>query len=318
MTGRRSSPTRTSRCWRWITADRDTGAVEAAWYTHRFDPIFHNRQDVELARLSRSGRVLKRSRGRAISNETAADPKRRPVAGRTGRLDIGKAPPAADAHCEARGASRRFAGDRRCAQATFVPEGLVEREVPLLVGRLAVGSHADLREARDVVGEALRFLARLALRDHAVAEAHGARLLGTHRSPGQDQIQRMAHSDQPRETDGSAVAQRDAPSPAEHPELGILLHHPKVAQERELEAPGDRVAVDRGDGGLPERPASRAERPVAIGLIELLQGALGDRLEVVAGAERLALSAQDRDRRLGIVVERLERVLELEGGGMVD
>jgi len=128
----------------------------------------------------------------------------------------------------------------------------------------------------------------------------------------------MAHSDQARETDGSAVAQRDAPSPTEHPELGILLHHPEVAQERELEAPSDRVAVDRGDGGFRERPATRAERPVAIGLIELMQGALGDRLEVVAGAERLALSAQDRNRRLGIVIERLERVLELQGGRMVD
>ena len=58
----------------YIATDRDTGAIEAAWYTHRFDPIFHNRQDVELVRLRPSGRVLKRTRVTRISNEPEADP----------------------------------------------------------------------------------------------------------------------------------------------------------------------------------------------------------------------------------------------------
>jgi hypothetical protein len=58
----------------YITTDRDTGAIEAAWYTHRFDRIFHNRQDVELVRLRRSGAVVKRTRVTRISNEPEADP----------------------------------------------------------------------------------------------------------------------------------------------------------------------------------------------------------------------------------------------------
>jgi hypothetical protein len=58
----------------FITTDRRTGAIEEAWYTHRFDPIFHNRQDVELARLSPSGAVLSRTRVTRISNEPEADP----------------------------------------------------------------------------------------------------------------------------------------------------------------------------------------------------------------------------------------------------
>jgi hypothetical protein len=58
----------------FITTDRRTGAIEEAWYTHRFDPIFHNRQDVELARLSPSGAVLGRTRVTRISNEPEADP----------------------------------------------------------------------------------------------------------------------------------------------------------------------------------------------------------------------------------------------------
>ena len=58
----------------FIAADRRTGAIEEAWYTNRFDPIFHNRQDVELARLTPGGAVLHRTRVTRISNETEADP----------------------------------------------------------------------------------------------------------------------------------------------------------------------------------------------------------------------------------------------------
>jgi hypothetical protein len=58
----------------FIATDRRTGAIEAAWYTHRFDPIFHNRQDVELARLSPDGSVVRRTRVTPISNEPEADP----------------------------------------------------------------------------------------------------------------------------------------------------------------------------------------------------------------------------------------------------
>jgi hypothetical protein len=58
----------------FITTDRDTGTIEAAWYTHRFDPAFHNRQDVELARLSPNGAVRSRTRVTSSSNEPEADP----------------------------------------------------------------------------------------------------------------------------------------------------------------------------------------------------------------------------------------------------
>ena len=58
----------------YITVDRDTGAIEEAWYTHRFDRQFHNRQDVELARLSPNGDVISRQRVTRTSNETEADP----------------------------------------------------------------------------------------------------------------------------------------------------------------------------------------------------------------------------------------------------
>ncbi|HET7397370.1 MAG TPA: hypothetical protein VFJ94_02510 [Intrasporangium sp.] len=55
------------------TAPR-TGKVAIAYYTNRFDPVFHNRQDVELVTVSNSGAVTARTRLTPSSDETEADP----------------------------------------------------------------------------------------------------------------------------------------------------------------------------------------------------------------------------------------------------
>jgi hypothetical protein len=57
-----------------IDADPNTGALVEAWYTNRFDRVFHNRQDVDLARLSPAGAVSSRQRITRTSNEPEADP----------------------------------------------------------------------------------------------------------------------------------------------------------------------------------------------------------------------------------------------------
>jgi hypothetical protein len=57
-----------------LDTDPTTGVIVGAWYTNRFDPIFHNRQDVELVRLRNDGTVVWRHRVSKISNETEADP----------------------------------------------------------------------------------------------------------------------------------------------------------------------------------------------------------------------------------------------------
>src|SRR5206468_13053960 len=48
--------------------------LAVAWYTNRFDPRFHNRQDVDLATLTSSGVVARLRRLTHVSNETEADP----------------------------------------------------------------------------------------------------------------------------------------------------------------------------------------------------------------------------------------------------
>jgi hypothetical protein len=58
-----------------INADPDGRDLAAAWFTNRYDPDFHNRQDVELVRIgARSGRAGRPFRVTPLSNETEADP----------------------------------------------------------------------------------------------------------------------------------------------------------------------------------------------------------------------------------------------------
>lgn len=57
-----------------LDTDPTTGVIVAAYYTNRYDPIFHNRQDVEVVTLTDNGRVLQRLRATQVSDETEADP----------------------------------------------------------------------------------------------------------------------------------------------------------------------------------------------------------------------------------------------------
>jgi hypothetical protein len=57
-----------------ISANQGGRNVAVAWYTNRFDRVFHNRQDVELAEVRPDGTVEQRRRLTRVSNETEADP----------------------------------------------------------------------------------------------------------------------------------------------------------------------------------------------------------------------------------------------------
>ncbi|MDQ3751962.1 MAG: hypothetical protein M3333_03610 [Actinomycetota bacterium] len=72
-------PTRVSRgrgdsYFPTISAGAHSRHVAVAYFTNRFDAVFHNRQDVELTTVSRSGNVLGRQRLTHLSNESEADP----------------------------------------------------------------------------------------------------------------------------------------------------------------------------------------------------------------------------------------------------
>lgn len=74
-----SGPTRVSRgrgdsYFPTISAGAHSRRLAVAYFTNRHDRIFHNRQDVELATVSRWGNVLGRQRLTHPSNESEADP----------------------------------------------------------------------------------------------------------------------------------------------------------------------------------------------------------------------------------------------------
>lgn len=57
-----------------IAADPSTGRVAVAYYTSRYDEVFHNAQDVELVTVGVGGSVVTRTRVTPFSNEPEADP----------------------------------------------------------------------------------------------------------------------------------------------------------------------------------------------------------------------------------------------------
>jgi hypothetical protein len=66
-----SRPGTGARC---TPSDRCARRRRSNWPRHRFDPVFHNRQDVEMVRLSPTGHVQGRIRLTRKSNETESDP----------------------------------------------------------------------------------------------------------------------------------------------------------------------------------------------------------------------------------------------------
>ena len=119
-------------------------------------------------------------------------------------------------------------------------------------------------------------------------------------------------ADQPGQAHRAAVDQRHAPAPAEDAEHRILLGHAQIAPAGKLQPAGHRMARNRRDHGLGELEPRRAHRRVAGQRIEIrarsgrlgaVAAALGDGLQVRAGAERAAGAPQHRNR-LAVVALR--------------
>ncbi len=99
-----------------------------------------------------------------------------------------------------------------------------------------------------------------------VREAHAQRLVAGDAATGQDQVERVAQADEPREPHGAAVDQRDAPTAAEHAEDGVASGDAQIAPQRELEPARDGVPLDRRDhrlgrGASGTVPSGRRRRP---------------------------------------------------------
>ena len=140
------------------------------------------------------------------------------------------------------------------------------------------------------MGQSLRGGQRLAILDEAIGKADRQRFLRADRAAGQNEIERAAHADQPRQAHRAAVDQRHAPAPAEHAENGVALDDAQVGQQRQLQPAGHRIAADRRDQRLGERQTSRPHRAGArpLRIERVAARRIADRRQVRAAAEMTA------------------------------
>jgi hypothetical protein len=162
----------------------------------------------------------------------------------------------------------------------------------------AVGQHRLLREAGEALGHLERPFEMAPIGHDLRDEAHRRRLGGLDDAPAQDQVQRAPQADDPRQALRPAVDERDAEAPLREAEARALGGDAQVTPQRELEAPGQAPAGDRGDRGLGGGQAREAQRPLRA--VQPRAEAV-QRLEVGARAERRVARAGE-DEHAGVVV----------------
>ena len=227
---------------------------------------------------------------------------------------------AAVAGGEGLGADAGVAGPQRVgAEGGFAAGGGVPVERPLVQRRGAVVAHAGLGEGRQLGGQLQGDIEGAAGGGQAVGEADVIGLPGGDFAAGEDQVHGPRLADQARQAHGAQVDQRHAEPAAEDAEGGVVGGDAQVGPAGQLQAAGHREALDRGDHRLGELQAGGAHRAEVALAFEAPAGlAVGDRLQIGAGAEVVALAAQDGDVGGLVGVEALEGVVEQAGGGKVD
>ena len=86
--------------------------------------------------------------------------------------------------------------------------------------------------------------------DDRVGEPETRGLRAVDRVAGEDQLQRRATADEPRETLRAAVSRNEPELHFGEPELRLRGRHANVAREREFASPAEGEAVHGGDDGL--------------------------------------------------------------------
>ena len=153
----------------------------------------------------------------------------------------------------------------------------------------------------DPVGPLQGIIQRLIGHGHHVDQTDGVRLGGVDRAAGQDQFHRQPMADQPRESLGPPVDERNTEPAFVATEGGVGRRHPKVTPQCHLEPACDAVALDRCDRRLADLGSGEPERAV-VGVLEV------EGLQVGPCREMSACAVQDSD--IGVVV----RIEPLPGG----
>src|SRR5262245_2283256 len=167
------------------------------------------------------------------------------------------------------------------------------------------------------MGQGLGFFAGSAAGDHAVGEADGQGFFGVDWAAGEDEVEGAAEAYEGGQADRASIEERNAPAAIEDAHDRVLLYHPQIAPQGQLQTAGHGVTGDGGDDRLAEPHACWAQRPVAIRGWEA-GGPRGDRLEVGARTKGARGAPQHRDARLTVALERPEGLEQGLGRGPID
>ena len=160
-------------------------------------------------------------------------------------------------------------------------------------------------------------LARLAFGHDAIGQPHRQRFGGIDRAAGQDHVHRATMPDDPRQAHRAAVDQRHPPPSAEDTHYRVLLDDPHIAPQRQLQTTRDRISADRGDHRLRQHHPARPHRagPGAVHRVGIRRA---ERLEIGSGTECSVIAPQHGDGSRVVLVELVERRVQLGGRGPVD
>ncbi|MCY1356152.1 hypothetical protein D9M69_425940 [compost metagenome] len=156
--------------------------------------------------------------------------------------------------------------------------------------------------------------ARLAAVDHLLDQADAQRGLGIDPLAAEDHALGPALADQPGQRLGAAGARQQADRGFRQGHLRLPFGDADVAGQRAFQATAHGVAVDRGDrhaAEVAQRLEGFAEAPRHLAGAGLV--AVGEQLEVGAGAEELAALAGDHQGvDVVVAIEVLDQLLEAD------
>src|ERR1700756_3052525 len=153
--------------------------------------------------------------------------------------DFSEVAVAAETVLEPGGAVDTVDDQRLAAVVPFLNERIAHRKAVALDRRAAIGAHASLREAGDLLRQLLRLLPSASFGRNIFAKADAQAFVGRDFAAGENDFECPTLADNARQPHGATVDQRHAPAPAIDAEICVLGHHAEVAPESELHAAGD-------------------------------------------------------------------------------
>jgi hypothetical protein len=153
--------------------------------------------------------------------------------------------------------------------------------------------------------------------DDALNQSHRQRLICLDGTPGKDEVQGPALTDESWQTNRSTIYQRHADAAVEHPKHRTPGGHTQIAPHGKFESASHCVALDGGDHRFSRCPSRRTHGARRV-LADIGKVTLGHRLEVEACAKGTRRPGQNRCVQLRVIFKGLERFAKGSGGPAVD